>query len=154
MIEKKDFEQLTESLDYVSKFLSNCQGEDTRLRNQLQSLEQELQDIEHEIEFAEMSRSERSRIAGRLKEVRVKRRYTKEMIERLDYCTHVVKDHSKIVSSLGTLSYNLKEKAKTQENRVYTPRCQKNQSTSKILGTHFDVTKEGNNYRTLKTKKK
>jgi len=121
-VKKDDFPQIIESLNTIANFLSNAASEETSFRKQLSYCEGEEQDLLHELEFENLSRSQRSAVATKIKEVRETRRMIKDTLELIDPCYKLVKENSKFVYLLGSLATKLQETINVQNTRVYTPR--------------------------------
>lgn len=149
MLEKNNVIDFTTSLEAVIKFLNDCQVEDTNLHDRLKLIEQELLDIDHEIEFRDMTRSERSQTTDKIKTLRIERRYIKNMIELLAPCLVSARDQAKIIQKLTTLSNKIKEVNNTQANRVYGPRTSNGKASSKIVGKHFTIEKIDKEYKSV-----
>lgn len=150
MYDKETLTNLNNALKTVSQFYGSAQREEAALREELRHADQELSDIEHEIEFRILSRSEKSRLAGKLKEVRIRRRYIKDVLEIMEPCLRTHKDSPKFVSTVTWLSTRLDEIDRMQKNRIYTPRTQQHQAESKITGQHYTVEKEQDNFKIKK----
>lgn len=149
MIEKSNVTDFIASLDAVIKFLNECQTEDTNLHDRLKLIEQELLDIDHEIEFRDMTRSERSQTTDKIKALRIERRYIKNMIELLAPCLASARDQAKIIQKLTTLTNKIKEVDTAQANRVYGPRTNNGKASSKIVGQHFNIEKSEIGYKSV-----
>lgn len=149
MIEKNNVLDFTVSLDAVIKFMNECKSEDTALHDRLRQIEHELQDIDHEIEFRDMTRSERSQITDKIKALRVERRYLKNMLELLAPCLASACDQAKIIQKLTTLTNKIKEVNTAQANRVYGPRTANGKAASKIIGQHFNIEKVEEGYKSV-----
>lgn len=121
-MEKSEFKQIIEELNHISQCLSSILQEDTVYKKQLSHCEAEEQDLLHEIEFEDLSRTQRSAVATKLKGVRETRRQIKDTLELISPCMKLVQENSKIVFTLSSLAGKLQEVFNVQETRVYTPR--------------------------------
>lgn len=139
MLEQSTFKDIADSIDKVVNFLSKCQQEESDLKTKQKNLEREIQDVEHELEFRDMTRSERSRAADKIKELRTERRYAKNMLELLEPFLTSNREQAKIIQSMTTLSAKTNAIISTQNNRTYNPRTQNGKANSKIIGKHFVI---------------
>lgn len=124
-ISKDEIIERADILSSLSTFLSNIATLENNYRKKLSDIEAEIQDLLHEIELIDLSRSQRNVFSLRLQEVRRERRQIKDLLELLDPCSKIVKDSSKIVYLLSSTSNKIKEINDLQKKRVYTPRIKK-----------------------------
>ena len=82
--ENIDFVTLSNDIDYVANILSNIGSKETNMRNILSNLDAQEQDLLHEVELVDLSRSEKTAYVTKLQEVRQKRRKVKNIIELID----------------------------------------------------------------------
>lgn len=121
--ENIDFVTLSNDIDYVANILSNIGSKETNMRNILSNLDAQEQDLLHEVELVDLSRSEKTAYVTKLQEVRQKRRKVKNIIELIEPVSKLVKTNSKIVYELSSVSSKIKDTLKMQSTRVYTPKA-------------------------------
>lgn len=130
-------ENLIECLSHMEKIygiLKEVPTTEEECKEKLSELDLEEQDLLHEIELIDLSRSERSTMCLKLKDVRQTRRTVKELLEILDVLVKFRSKNIKEINHINMAANRMKEIMKIQKERVYYPRMRSDVKLIKIQG--------------------
>lgn len=130
-------ENLIECLSHMEKFcdiLKEIPTTEEECKKRLSELNLEEQDLLHEIEFMDLSRSERSVTCLKLKDLRKTRRMTKELQEILDVLVKFRLKNVREINHINMAVSRMKEIIKLQGERVYYPRFRSDMKLIKVQG--------------------
>ena len=114
-----------ESITILENFYGLLNGlvkEYVMLREELSTVNLEQQDLLHEFELSPLSASERSIIAGKMIEVRKRRRQIDNAIKIIGPAVDFCNSHKSLVISLYHLQIKMRGLKAGLEGRQYTPR--------------------------------
>ena len=130
-------ENLIECLNHMEKIysiLKEIPSTEEEYKKKLSELDLEEQDLLHEIELIDLSRSERSTMCLKLKDVRQTRRTVKELSEILDVLVKFRSKNIKEINHINMAAMRMKEIMKIQKERVYYPRMRSDMKLIKAQG--------------------
>ncbi len=130
-------ENLIECLNHMEKIysiLKEIPSTEEEYKKKLSELDLEEQDLLHEIELIDLSRSERSTMCLKLKDVRQTRRTVKELSEILDVLVKFRSKNIKEINHINMAATRMKEIMKIQKERVYYPRMRSDMKLIKAQG--------------------
>lgn len=114
-----------ESITIIENFYGLLHGlgkEYATLREELSTVNCEQQDLLHEFEFSPLSASDRSVVAGKMIEVRKRRRQIDNAIKIIGPAVDFCNSHKSLVISLCHLQIKMRGIKAGLEGRQYTPR--------------------------------
>lgn len=117
-----DFEELTNALKIVLKYISTSKGENLKIYNGIHDADLETTDLLHEIELNQLDIKEQVEMYMKLKEVRERRRTYKNRQAYFDEIGTFVGMMPGLPGKLQNLLNKLQEVKMRQENAIYTPR--------------------------------
>lgn len=130
-------ENLVECLSHMEKIydiLKEIPATEEECKKKLSELDLEEQDLLHEIELINLSRSERSIMCLKLKDVRQSRRTVKELLEILGVLVKFRSRNIKEINHINMAATRMKEIMKIQKERVYHPRMRSDMKLIKAQG--------------------
>lgn len=130
-------ENLIECLSHMEKFydiLKEIPSTEEECKKRLSELDLEEQDLLHEIEFMDLSRSERSTMCLKQKDLRRSRRTIKELLEILDVLMKFRSKNIKEINHINMAATRMKEIMKIQSERIYYPRFRSDMKLIKAQG--------------------
>ena len=119
---RDDIINMANTCHQLSVFLNNALENENRYKKKLSETDARIQDLLHDTELSDFTRSEKVHLVNKLKEARTDRRNAKDIIELLDPLRKTVKDVSTLAWKLNEICDKINEVVKIQNNRVYTPR--------------------------------
>ena len=117
-----DFEELTNALKIVLKYISTSKSENLKIYNGIHDADLETTDLLHEIELNQLDIKEQVEMYMKLKEVRERRRTYKNRQAYFDEIGTFVGMMPGLPGKLQNLLNKLQEVKMRQENAIYTPR--------------------------------
>lgn len=133
----------------VAKVLSNSVIRETELRKQLSNLEAQEQDLLHDIELNDFSRSEKKSFAEKLHDLRVKRRNVKDELELIEIITKIAKNgtNSKAINEFNNLGIKLLNTLDNFKTRFYMPKARTDLKIIKKQGMNARMDSNGEKVR-------
>ena len=138
MLHSKDIDEIVIGLDKAAKFISNAVKEEQEVKETIRHLEGRQQDILHEFEFSILSRKQRDILAKELKDIRIERRYAKNILQLIEPFSQQSKTKSSLVSMMAAVANRVREIKKEQEERVYGAR-DKNGELKINSTSHYEI---------------
>lgn len=143
---KEKISALGEQIGVISELLIDAQKEFTKYSKILSNCDCEEQDYLHEIEFSNLSRTERNNIFKKIKNVRKLRRDTKDILDLLDPCVRFMKDNTRHVQQFEQLGAKIRALKVEQNNRIYFPNRVTDLKLVTSQNLNVKVNKEGKCY--------
>lgn len=122
MLTKEEFIQLGKDIDKAIKIFSNIKPDCEQLSKEISNYELQEQDLLHDIELSNYSRSERSAFAVKIKEIRNGRRNAKDLLEFTEGIRKSLKDNPQVITGLTGIANKIRAINTNQTDRMYIPR--------------------------------
>jgi len=119
---KVDIESFNEMLSQVNSFIMEVPKRIEELKDRITHQHDMIVDIQHFIEFNKLNASDGYKVQAKLKEVLNTRRELKEELEYLESIGSQSKQCLKKDNALQPISHAIRDKKRTINSRVYTPR--------------------------------
>ena len=112
-------------LKQVNTFMTDLPRRIQQVKMEINYYQEELQDLEHYIEFTNLSASQGYKIAKEIKDVRMKRRELKNELEYLEIIEKRMKNALRHQDGISQVTDGISRTTERISTRTYTPRVRK-----------------------------
>ena len=112
-------------LKQVNTFMTDLPRRIQQVKMEINYYQEELQDLEHYIEFTNLSASQGYKIAKEIKDVRMKRRELKNELEYLEIIEKRMKNALRHQDGISQVADGINRTTERISTRTYTPRVRK-----------------------------
>lgn len=104
--------------------LSEAGERENKLRSKLGTYEAQEQDLLHDVELSNFSRSEQKAFASKMRDLRIKRREVKDELEVVEVIARIAKNaNGKVITDLTQLFTKVNQVLDSHKNRYYKPKA-------------------------------
>lgn len=122
---KVNVEEFSQIIGRVDSFLTDLPRRIKQVEIEIDYCQSELQDLQHYIEFNNLSASQGWKLANEIKQVRIKRRHLKDELDYLQAIDKRMKNVFKHNSGVNDLAEGIKHTKEKHKARTYVPRVRK-----------------------------
>ena len=117
--------EFNDMLKQVNTFMTDLPRRIQQVKMEINYYQEELQDLEHYIEFTNLSASQGYKIAKEIKDVRMKRRELKNELEYLEIIEKRMKNALRHQDGISQVTDGISRTKERISTRTYTPRVRK-----------------------------
>ena len=117
--------EFNDMLKQVNTFMTDLPRRIQQVKMEINYCQEELQDLQHYIEFTNLSASQGYKIAKEIKEVHLKRRKLKDELEYLEMIDKRMKNVLRHHDGINQVADGINRTTEKISTRTYTPRVRK-----------------------------